>query len=87
MAKIIENPKGFKVIEVSLDEVKEKFGGFGICDMCNSFFQKLMYVPVLDYCCCQECYDQWTETAIRYSEDVWFEDKMLRIRKKQLEIK
>jgi len=35
MAKVIENEKGFKVIELSLSEVNKAFGGLGICDDCN----------------------------------------------------
>ena len=34
MAKIVDNPKRFKVIELSRNELA-KIGGIGICDRCN----------------------------------------------------
>jgi hypothetical protein len=86
MAKIIENAKGFKAIEVSLEEIQEKFGGLGICDSCNAHTPTAIYVPVLNYCLCLRCYDEWSEIAINYPEDLWFEDKMFKLRKEQLEI-
>ncbi|HEY6143721.1 MAG TPA: hypothetical protein VIV55_09955 [Flavobacterium sp.] len=74
MAKIIENDKNFKIIEVSESEVKNKIGGFGICDSCNGFFGKFKYIAVLNSCYCQECYDKWYEEAINYPEDQKYED-------------
>ena len=34
MAKIIENEKGFRVIEVTMTDIA-RIGGMGICDWCN----------------------------------------------------
>jgi hypothetical protein len=74
MGKIIENDKNFKIIEASEKEVKNKIGGFGICDSCNGFFSKFKYIAVLNSCYCQECYDKWYKTAINYPEDQHYED-------------
>ncbi len=87
MAKIIENNKGFKIIEVSLDEVQQKYGGFGICDWCNGDFNKFMYISVLNHCYCQDCYDNWNERAIYYEEDSNIEAKNFERSKELLEIK
>jgi hypothetical protein len=86
MAKIIENSKNFKVIEVSADEVIEKFGGLGICDWCNKNFSNFFYIPVLNQCYCQECYDNWMKRAINHKEDHKHENKVFKYAKKQLDI-
>lgn len=38
MAKVVDNYKGFKVLEITRQEMMDKFtryGCLGICDMCN----------------------------------------------------
>lgn len=74
MAQIVENPKGFKVVQVNIIEVL-RFGGLGICDACNDYAGIFFYVPVLNHCYCQKCYDEWTARAKYYPEDKWFEDE------------
>lgn len=76
MAKIItDNPKGFKVIGVSAEETFT-WGGIGVCDYCNTSVPALFYVPVLNCCYCQKCYDEWNERSIFFEDDRWYEDKM-----------
>lgn len=48
MAKIVDNPKGFKVVEASRMELACKLGGFGICDNCNMASNIGYYVAVLN---------------------------------------
>ena len=43
MAKIVDNPKRFKVIELSRNELA-KIGGIGICDRCNGTSNTGYYV-------------------------------------------
>lgn len=75
MSKIIENSKGFKIIEISDRECKEKIGGLGICDDCNKDFQTAYYIAVLNHCYCQGCYDSWMERAEVYASDKPIEEK------------
>lgn len=69
MAKVIENKKGFKVIELSLSEVNKAFGGLGICDDCNKASFTHNYIAVLNSCYCPECYKDFEERATYYPED------------------
>jgi hypothetical protein len=69
MAEVVPNKKGFKIIKVSLDEVQQGFGGLGICDWCNGDFEAFLYIPVLNSCYCQQCYNRWTLTAVNYPSD------------------
>jgi len=86
MAQIIVNKKKFKVIEVSFDEVQQKFGGLGICDWCNDIFENCFYIAVLNHCYCQKCYDSWLKRAVNYKQDHQFENKMFKLRKEQLDL-
>lgn len=51
MAKIVDNPKRFKVIELSRNGLA-KIGGIGICDRCNGTSNTGYYVAVLN---CRFC--------------------------------
>lgn len=75
MAHIIYNPKGFKVIACSAAECFTAFGGYGICDQCNSASATGYYVAVLNHWLCQKCYEEWSERAINYPEDATFEQR------------
>jgi len=74
MAKVIENDKGFKVIELSLSEVNKAFGGLGICDYCNKASFTQNYIAVLDQCYCPECYIDFKDRATHYPEDSFIEN-------------
>ena len=54
MAKIVDNPKRFKVIELSRNELA-KIGGIGICDRCNGTSNTGYYVAVLNCWFCPKC--------------------------------
>lgn len=58
MAKIVENKKGFKVLELSMIEF-QSIGGLSICDSCNKAMFKGYWVAVLNYSYCQEDYFKW----------------------------
>lgn len=75
MAKIIDNPKGFRIIEMSLVEVNQAFGGLGICDLCNTSSQAGYYIAVLNSWYCHECYNRWVKNAKRYAEDIAIETR------------
>ena len=74
MAKIVENKKGFKVIECSLEECMN-WGGLGVCDDCGRKADNGYYVAVLNSWLCEECYDKFTERAVRYIEDIAIETR------------
>lgn len=85
MAKIIENPKGFKVIEVSFKECTS-WGGFGICDDCGNAFVRAYYVAVLNQVLCAKCYNEWYAEETYYEEDRWVEERNFQACKKMLKI-
>ena len=74
MAKIVDNPKRFKVIELSRNELA-KIGGIGICDRCNGTSNTGYYVAVLNCWFCPKCYNEWYVCATHYPEDIKIENK------------
>jgi len=59
MAKIKENEKGFKVIEVTANEMIT-IGCGNICDHCGEpHFGTGYYIAVLNRWFCSTCYDEW----------------------------
>lgn len=75
MAKIIDNPKKFRIIEMSLVEVNQAFGGLGVCDLCCTSPQTGYYIAVLNSWYCPECYNRWVKNAKRYAEDINTEER------------
>lgn len=74
MAKVIENTKGFKVVELSLTELNQ-IGGYGICDWCNSSSFTGYYIAVLNHWYCPKCYEEWLKRATYYAEDAMIEER------------
>ncbi len=85
MAQIIENSKGFKIISTSMSEALN-FGGLAICDTCNQASFKGYIVCVLNRWCCENCYEEWNDRAIYYTEDSDFESMKFEYFKKLLNI-
>lgn len=78
MAKIIENPKGFLVMEVTrLEMIKKlgKYGSIGVCDRCLHSPSVGYYVAVLNLWLCPDCYRKWSQHGTRYSSDIPIETK------------
>lgn len=76
MARIVENEKGFKVIEVPRIEIVSKlakYGSVGICDSCNTSPTNGNYIAALNRWYCPECYNEWLTRATRYQEDIPYE--------------
>lgn len=51
MAKVVDNYKGFKVLEITRQEMMDKltrYGCLGICDMCNRPTSVGYYVAVIN---------------------------------------
>jgi hypothetical protein len=86
LATIIDNPKGFKVINLSLGEANRAYGGYGICDSCNKAAINLYYIAVLNNCYCKKCYDKFCERATYYAEDAAIEKQNFEKAKKLLNI-
>lgn len=87
MAQVIHNAKGFKVIEMSLPESVEAFGGAGVCDSCNHASYTAYYIAVLNQAFCPYCYEQWQKHATRYEEDAKIELHNFNVAKKALRVK
>lgn len=78
MAKIKENKKGFKVIQISRKELMDKlgmYGAMGICDRCNETTSTGYYIAVLNQWFCPKCYQDWYSSATYYPEDATVENK------------
>lgn len=75
MATIVDNPKGFKVIETSRTEMMDVFGNLSICDYCNSAMFgnpneiKGYLICVLNSWYCPACYEQWQKRAVNHPDD------------------
>lgn len=88
MAKVIENEKGFKVIEVSAKEMI-LIDNFNICDRCGTqHFGNGYYVAALNRWFCPGCYEEWyrnaTNFATPYNADGAVEEKNFTIFKMRL---
>lgn len=67
MAKIIENEKGFKVIEIDYLEML-KIERWNICDHCGEpHWGKGYFVAVLNRWLCPTCYKDWYRFATNYA--------------------
>jgi hypothetical protein len=78
MAKVVNNYKGFKVLEISRDEMMDKltrYGCLGICDMCNRPASVGYYVAVINQWMCEDCYKDFVKSVDRYEEDMRIEDR------------
>lgn len=79
--RIIENKK-FKAINVSLEECKALGWGCSegiICCETNNIIDdgKIVYVPVLNDCMSEECFEDFCKRSKWYAEDAYYEDKNL----------
>lgn len=80
MATIVENPKGFKVIETTRAEMVGIFG-FAVCDYCNSGMFgnpneiKGYLICVLNQWYCPACYEGWKKRAVNYPDDREIEER------------
>ena len=87
MAQVIDNAKGFKVIEMSLPESVKAFGGVGACDSCNRAAYTAYYIAVLNEAFCPYCYEEWQKHATRYEEDAEIEQHNFDVAKNMLRIR
>lgn len=85
MAYIVNNPKGFKVIQINRAELLGKLsqlGSVGICDFCNNTSTKGYYIAVLNSWYCEKCYKNWLIRAKYYVEDLDIEKRNFETLKK-----
>lgn len=74
MASLINNNKGFFVIETSQVEIVSTHPlNKGIFDRCNESSSKGYYVAAMNYWMCPSCYESWNAESIRYSSDIPYE--------------
>lgn len=73
-----KNRVGWTVYSISAGECFS-FGGLAICDDCNTFCPEGGYlVPVLNHFMCPHCFHEWNERCKFYSEDVDFENSIIK---------
>lgn len=78
MAKVVDNYKGFKVLEITRQEMMDKltrYGCLGICDMCHRPTSVGYYVAVINQWMCKGCYNDFIKSIDRYEEDMKIENK------------
>lgn len=74
--KPVDNTKGFKAINVPRKVLEAATGQIKcVCDDCLSSPDNGYYVAVLNRWLCPACYERWIESAVRYEEDAWVEEK------------
>lgn len=73
--EIIKNKKNFKVIRLTFEERCHLEWG-SICMRCGNsvFVDDAYYIAVLNDIMCEDCYNEWLESAINYAEDGDVED-------------
>lgn len=75
MAKVIDNPKGFKVIQIrGVELMKFTPMAMGICDYCGQASLDGFYIAVLNSYYCPKCYEEWCKRAEYFDEDRPFEE-------------
>ena len=85
MARIVENPKGFKVIEAPRIEIVDRlaeYGAVGICDYCGDSDTNGYYIAVLNRWYCPKCYREWLQRAVRHTGDIPFEERHFELYKR-----
>lgn len=77
MAKIVQNDKNFKVLQLSYAEISRLTGNFlPVCDRCNNpKVSQGYYVAVLNQWFCKKCYNSWYKDAVNYPEDREIENR------------
>ena len=78
MAKVVDNYKKFKVLEITRQEMMDKltrYGCLGICDMCNRPTSVGYYVAVINQWMCEDCYNDFIKSVDRYEEDMRIEKR------------
>lgn len=74
----VKNDKGFLVMEIARTELVEKlakYGSVGVCDSCMTAPEVGYYIAVLNQWFCKECFDSWYKRAVRYKEDIPYEER------------
>lgn len=88
MAEIVNNKQGFRVIKLNNNDLINV--GFGhICDRCGNSFIKpyeIYYIAVLNMAFCKKCYENWISKAIKYKEDIRYEESNFEFYAKQLNL-
>jgi hypothetical protein len=77
MATIVKNDKGFLVLRLSQNEIKQASkNSSGTCDSCQK--QDALtgfYVAVLNDWLCPNCYHNWYAKAVHFPEDHKYENE------------
>lgn len=76
--KEVKNEKGFLVIEITRAEMVNKLAQYwciGVCDSCMSSTEVGYYIAVLNRWFCKDCYNEWMQRAVRYTEDIPYEER------------
>lgn len=87
MAKKVENKDGFHIIELTLDEARNKckfgYGNELVCDQCNKAIEDkdevIYFIAVLNMVFCKECYEDFIAEFEHYEEDEDFEKEQYNV--------
>lgn len=81
--------KGFTIYEIDAlsQRMLQRVGLFGDkCDFCNKALSEgVIYIPVLHYGCCTECFKEWHEEASYCDRDSKYEQEKSKLLEKWLE--
>lgn len=81
MAREFKSKKGYRVFEVSINEILS-WGGLAVCDSCNNARRDNVLIPVLNSCYCSECFDEWNKRHEFYPEDVAVQERIINYHKR-----
>ncbi len=70
--------KGFRVIDLTMEQLQKLGSICPVCDNCNTpVLEGATFIGVLgSRAYCQTCFDEWHKTAINYPEDRPYENRV-----------
>lgn len=81
MARVVNNSKDFRILEVSRMELMyrmARFGTAGVCDVCMDTPETGYYVAVLNEWICRDCLEEFLRGAVHYEDDRDIEERNFR---------
>lgn len=75
MVSTVKNGKGFKILSIGRNELRQAIGGRGVCDYCSEKPIEGYYIAVLNSWYCPKCYHEWITINTYDEEDRPFEER------------
>lgn len=74
-AKLNYTKQGYSYIKCTKEDCFN-WGGMAICDNCNKLMkEEIFLIFVLGRALCRKCFDEWTDNATRYEEDLQLQNQ------------